>query len=198
MSVFNYKIQKYKNFTRLNELHTLVKNAYMESGIIPKDFKNNADFYPHLNSIPETTIIVAENENKIVGTISITLDGPEGLHTDKFFKKETDMIRNSGNKIVGSSWRIATSNEYRKNIRLFLDLVQETFFTAKEMNIETCLFVFLKKHEEFYKKLLDAEKINETECNFEDGNMINYVLMKTDTHNSQKHLSKIFTQRKFI
>ncbi len=196
MDINNYQIHRLTNFRRLNEIGKLVHDTLVESGHISSRYNKFVDLYPHLNKIPETTILIAELNGKIIGTNSMTLDNPAGLHSDKFFKEETDIFRKQ-NKILGSSWRIATEHEYRKNIRLFLDLIQNTFFAAKKMHIETCLFVFDKKHEEFYKKLLDAETIAEKIRNIEPEIDIPMILMRTDTENSQKHLSKIFTQRKF-
>ena len=197
MSINNYKIYKLTDSRRISEIGKLVHNTLVESG--HTSFRKNEliDLYPHLNFINETTILAAEINNKIIGTNSITLDSTYGLHTDFFFKKETNLIRSGESKILGSSWRIATDHEYRQNIRLFLDLIQSTFFVAKEKHIETCLFVFDKKHEEFYKKLLDAKTVAEKICNIDPKIDIPMVLMRTDTENSQKHISKLFTKRKF-
>ncbi len=196
MPLYDYNIHKLTNFNRLPEIGELVHDTLVESGHISSRYNKFVDLYPHLNKIPETTILIAELNGRIIGTNSMTLDNPKGLHTDKFFKEETDSFRKQ-KKILGSSWRIATAHEYRKNIRLFLDLIQNTFFLAKEMHIETCLFVFDKRHEEFYKKLIDAETVAEKISNIEPEIDIPMILMRTDTENSQKHLSKIFTQRKF-
>jgi len=197
MSIYDYKIQKLTDLKRLPEIGRLIHDTFIESGLISTKCKTTVDLYPHLNSRKETTILTAELNGKIIGTNSMTLDGPAGLHTDYYFKEETDFIRKTENTVLGSSWRIATSHEYRKKIRLFLDLIQKSFFIAKEKKIETCLFVFEKNHEEFYKKLLDAETIAQRNYNQYPYNNINFVLMKTDTQNSQKHLSKIFKRRKF-
>ena len=193
----NYKIQKLLDFGRLDEIGKLVHNTLVESGHISSQSNQHIDLYPHLNKIPETTILIAELNGNIIGTNSITLDNSFGLHTDYFFNEETNFIRAHESKILGSSWRIATYHKYRKNIRLFLDLIQNTYFVAKEKHIETCLFVFDKKHEEFYKKLLDAETVTEKTCNIDSRIDIPMVLMRTDTNNSKKHLSKLFIRRKF-
>lgn len=192
-----YKINKLKDFNRLPEISLLVRETFIESGLISDHFNSSADFYPHLNTIKETTILIAEQNGKIIGTNSMTTDSSVGLHTDSYFKEETDFIRKTEKKILGSSWRLATIHEYRNNIHLFLDLIQTSFHIAKEKHIETCLFVFNKKHEAFYKKLLDAETIAEKICTMDYEIKIPFVLMRTDTENSQKHLSKIFTRRKF-
>jgi len=197
MCINNYKIHKLDDYNRISEIGKLVHDTLVESKHISSRYNKFVDLYPHLNTIPETTVLIAELNGKIIGTNSMTIDNPHGLHTDKFFKEETDIIRKNENKILGSSWRIATEHKYRKNIRLFLDLIQNSFYLAKEMNIETCLFVFDIRHEEFYKKLIDAETITKKICNIEPEIDIPMVLMRTDTENSQKHLSKTFTRRKF-
>jgi len=197
MPLYNYQIQKLTDFKRLPEIGQLIHDTFIESGLISVKCKTAVDLYPHLNFIKETTILTAELNGKIIGTNSMTLDGPEGLHTDYYFKEETDFIRKNENTVLGSSWRIATSQKYRNHIRLFLDLIQRSFYIAKEKKIERCLFVFEKKHEEFYKKLLDAETIAQRNYNKYPYNNISFVLMKTDTENSQKHLSKIFSERTF-
>ncbi len=197
MSVYDYKIQNLTDFNRLPEVNKLVREGFIESGFISGDYNQQVDLYPHLNTIEETTIITAEMNGKIIGTNSMTLDSPAGLHTDIFFKKETDFIRNNENTILGSSWRIATAQEYRRNFRLFLDLIQNSVFAAKQKQIETCLYIFAKKHEEFYKKILDAETITEKKLTIDPKFKILFVLMRTDTENTQKHLSKIFSKRTF-
>ena len=193
----NYTIKELIDNNRLSEISSLVHETLVESNHITKRVDNIINLYPHLNNINQTNVLIAEINNKIIGTNSMTIDSEHGLHTDLFFKQETDYIRKSSDEKLGSSWRIATSKEYRGNIRLFLDLIQNSFFLAKEKGIETCLFVFDKKHEKLYKSLLDAETISEKVCNIEAGIDINMVLMKTDTENSQKHLNKIFIKRKF-
>ncbi len=193
----NYSINELIDYNRLSEISSMVHETLVESRHIIKGSTDKINLYPHLNNINQTTVLIAELNNNIIGTNSMTIDSEHGLHTDLFFKQETDYIRKSSEKKLGSSWRIATNKEYRGNIRLFLDIIQNSFFLAKKKGIETCLFVFDKKHEKLYKKLLDAETISEKVCNIEAEIDINMVLMKTDTENSQKHLNKIFIRRKF-
>lgn len=194
----NYTIEVLNDYSELFKIHKLVTKAYISSGILSETYSENADFYPQLNTIPETKIIIAKKNKKIIGTNSITIDGKAGLHTDHYFKKETDLIRKSSKKVLGSSWRIATSQEYHNKIGLFLDLIKKTFLIAKEENIEICLFIFLKKHEKFYKSFLDAETITEKKILLEPGRSVNYVLMKTETEKTQKHLLHILKNIKNI
>ena len=175
----------------------LAHDAFVESGLITKNNNKQLNLYPHLNFIENTKTIIAENSNKIIGTNSITVDGTNGLHTDNYFKEETDKIRYNSSEKIGSSWRIATCTEYHRNIRLLLDIIQNSVELAVKMNIEICLYAFNKKHENFYKQLLNAETIAQKKINQKQGLNTELVLMKTDTEKTRNHLNKLFIKRKF-
>jgi len=192
-----YKISILNDYNKLPEIHTLAHDAFIESGLIKKRKSNQLNLFPHLNLTKNTTTIIAEKNGKIIGTNSMTVDSEVGLHTDKYFKKETDKLRKDTSKKIGSSWRIATHKDFRSNIMLLLDLIEKSVNVAIDMKIDTCLYIFAKKHEGFYKKLLNAELIAEKKCFIDDGLEVNLVLMKTETNQTINHLNKIFIKRKF-
>jgi len=158
-TINNYEIHLLKDYQLLDKIHLLTYQAYVESELITENVNKRANIFPHLNEIKYTNIITAIKDNNIIGTNSLTIDSEYGLHSDIHFKEETDRIRTSVTGLSGSSWRIATVSEYRKNIRLLLDLIQFTVNLAVEKEIHTCVYVFAKKHEEFYKKLIGAETV---------------------------------------
>ncbi|MGD8974766.1 MAG: hypothetical protein PVJ56_15795, partial [Desulfobacterales bacterium] len=52
------------------------------------------------DALPETTTFVAEDERgRCVGALTVVFDSPIGLPADELYKKEIDIIRNSGGKI---------------------------------------------------------------------------------------------------
>lgn len=89
MSYNNYTIKELTDFFRLNELNSLVHDTLVESKHIKKRTSGLLDLYPKLNKIKQTTILIAELNNKIAGTNSMTIDSLYGLHTNFFFKEET-------------------------------------------------------------------------------------------------------------
>ncbi|MCF6367158.1 MAG: hypothetical protein L3J35_13285 [Bacteroidales bacterium] len=193
----DYSISILKDYSKLEEIHELAHNAFIESGLITKKQNNKLDLFPHLNKSKNTKTIIAEYSDKIIGTNSMTSDGINGLHTDKYFKKETDNFRKNTKIKIGSSWRLATHKDYRSNIMLLLDLIEKSVNVAINMKIETCLYIFAKKHEGFYKKLLNATLVAEKKCYIEKGLEVHLVLMKTETEETRKHLNEIFIRRKF-
>ncbi len=196
-NINDYSISILSEFHKLEEIHELCHDAYVESGLIFKRQDSKLNLFPHLNTIENTKTLIAVKDNKIIGTNSITSDGIFGLHSDMHFKEETDFFRLNTKGILGSSWRIATNKIYRNNIRLLLDLVQNTVKLAVEMNIQTCLYVFAKKHEDFYKKLIGAETISQKRSNLEPGLNVDLVLMKTETVKTREFMNDLFIRRKF-
>ena len=61
--------------------------------------------HPDFDHIPETTILVAELNEEIVGTISITLDGTRGLPLDKGFDRTCMIMRACGIRMA-QVWRV--------------------------------------------------------------------------------------------
>lgn len=194
----SYTISVLNDFSRLNEVHSLVHDAFVDAGLCPKKTNNLLNLYPHLNRIEETKIIIAEKDGKIIGTNSVTVDGEYGLHTDSYFKEETDLIRKESTNKIGSSWRIATDKNYRNNIGLLLDIIRKTVEIIIEMDIETCLYSFSTKHEKFYKKLLNAETIAESDVFLKEGLKTRSVLMKTNATKTINHLNKTFFNKRKI
>ena len=190
-----HQISILKDFKRLKEVHELAYSSYFknEENNKPADI----NLFPILDTSKNTKTIVVEIEDKIIGTNSLTIDGEFGLPSDKYFKEETDAIRKNTSGNVGNSWKIATSQDYKSNVMLLFDIIQKTSELAVEMKIDTCLYIFPKKHENIYKKMINAEKIAEKKCNIGDVKDVHLVLMKTETKNSIKHFKSLFTKRKF-
>lgn len=188
----NFKIEILNDFSKLKEIHELTYGKFFN---IEKKYDPN--LFPGFDVSKNTKTIIVEDNNKVIGTNSITIDGKLGLPSDKYFKKETDIIRNKTDGKVGNSWKIAISEKYRKNISILFDIIQKTVELAVEMDIQTCLYIFPKKHENVYKKFIKAETIAEKKCDIGDKKDVHLVLMKTETKQTIEHLNNLFTNRKF-
>ncbi|MFC1479119.1 hypothetical protein ACFL6F_00840 [Planctomycetota bacterium] len=147
-------IRPVQNSWEMDKVYRIVHDAYLERGYIEKQPDGKLIHYPHLDGIPETTILVALENGEIVGTNSITIDGPFGMHVDEDFKKECDQIRFE-NRLLASSWRIATKKSCRNERKAVMQLIQETVDHALGNGVETMLFTFNPRHERIYKKLLN-------------------------------------------
>jgi len=142
----------------LDCVYCLTHDAYLAKGYCLPQPQGRLIHYPHLDGIPETTVLIAILNGGIAGTNSLTLDGPCGLHVDHDFKPECDAIRAEGRRLA-ASWRIATSASLRSETRVVLALIQETVRQALLAGVETCVFTFNPRHERIYKRLLNMQTV---------------------------------------
>jgi len=188
----DYKLKIVNEDNKLVKIHELAYGNYFIN-----NNKKDPNLFPGFDKSNDTKIIVAEINDNIIGTNSITVDGDLGLPSDKYFKAETNLVRSTTKGLVGNSWKIAISQQYKCNIGVLFDLIQKTVELAVDMDIESCLYIFPKKHENVYKKFIKAETISEKKCNIGDKKDVHLVLMKTDTKETVEHLNQLFTNRKF-
>lgn len=142
------------NAEELDQVYRMTHDAYVEMGFIDPRPDGRLVHYPHLDALLETIVLVATEGGRIVGTNSLTFDGPAGLHVDEDFKAEADLVRATGRKLA-SSYRINTLLECRQRSDIVKALIRETVRVALANGIETCLFIFHKRHERIYRKLLN-------------------------------------------
>lgn len=164
----------------LDKVYGLTHTSWVESGLVLPQPNGRIIHHPHLDASKDTTILVAIEDGIIVGTNSITIDGPSGLHVDHGFKDETDVIRAEGNRLA-SSWRVATLPEYRSRSSLFKALVKATVRLAIEKDVDTCLFLFPPKHESIYQRLINAKTVCNKIIKYEEGFVVTAVMMRTET-----------------
>lgn len=163
----------------MDEVYRIVHDSYLERGYIEEQPDGKLIHYPHLDGIPETIVLAAVEDGRIVGTNSITMDGPCGLHVDADFKEECDRIRAEGRKLA-SSWRIATRSSCRSERKTVMRLIQETVDQALDHGIETMLFTFNPRHEKIYRKLLNLTTIARSDGSIGSLSHAPAVLMRVD------------------
>lgn len=144
----------------MDAVYRMTHDAYVEMGFIRPHPGGKLIHYPHLDRIPETTVLLARLDGSIVGTNSLTLDGPAGLHVDEDFKTEADRIRAEG-RALAASYRINTCPEVRQRNAIVMGLIRETVRIALARGVETCLFIFHKRHERIYQRLLNMKTVAE-------------------------------------
>ena len=146
----------------MDKVYRLTHDAYLEQGYCAPQPDGRLIHYPHLDGIPETTVLVAEENGQIVGTNSLTLDGPAGLHVDSDFKAECDRIRaeaRAAGRRLGASWRIATRSSCRQVAVVVKSLIRETVSRFVADGVETVVFTFNPRHERIYKRLLNMRTV---------------------------------------
>ncbi|MFH1022284.1 MAG: hypothetical protein V1809_02735 [Planctomycetota bacterium] len=174
-------IRPVRSSREMDAVYRLVHDTFLERGYCASQPDGRLIHYPHLDHIPETTVLAAVLKGEIVGTISYTFDGPAGLHTDKDFKAECDVIRAEG-KRLGASWRIATRNRFRYEKEVVMALIRTTVHYILDSGVETSVFTFNPRHERVYQRMLNMTTV--TRSAGTDGlSNAPAVLMRMETEN---------------
>ena len=146
----------------MDEVYRLTHDTFLEQGYCEPQPDGRLIHYPHLEGLPETTTLIAEEHGEIVGTNSMTLDNPVGLHVDVDFKAECDRIRaecRALGRSLGASWRIATKGSCRNTTAVIKGLIRETVRRFIVGGVETVVFTFNPRHERIYRRLLNMKTI---------------------------------------
>lgn len=175
------EIKLVKTKEELHEVYKLTYQEFLKKGYIDEnEDKEFIHFHGILDNIPQTSVFIALEDNKVVGTNSITMDSENGIHTMVDFPKTTMRERLTG-KVLASSWRIVVDHNYKHTL-VIKKLIKATIDLGLSKGTETCLFTFNPKHAFIYQKLLNAEIVEFTESTIGFHNAP-AVLMRLDTKN---------------
>ena len=187
-------VRPVRNDAELDAVYRLTHDAYVERGYCAPQPDGRLIHYPHLDRIPETTILVACSEGDVVGTISWTRDSATGLHVDADFKAECDTIRKEGRGLA-SSWRIATKNSCRAERRYVMALIQAAVNLWFESRLATCVFTFNPRHERIYQRMLNMTTVARS-AGTHGLNAAPAVLMRAEFQNIPERFTRALTSAK--
>lgn len=142
----------------LDAVHRLIHDAYVEQGYIEPRPDGRLRHYADIEAAPENMVLVAIDGGAIVGTVSVTLDGPAGLHVDHDFRALCDDVRAEGLP-VGAVWRIVTEPGHRASRALVIELIRGTIAVFQRVGVATSLCTFAPRHERAYERLLGFRTI---------------------------------------
>ena len=158
------RIRKATTLQDLEAVWRLTHDMYVAEGYAEPRSDGQLRHYPHLDAVPETTILMAEDEDgTLVGSNSYTIDGPAGLHADDDFRDVIDSVRaecRAAGTRLGASWRIATRPGCREHLFVVMQLISATLEGGREL-ADVVLFTFNPKHESFYGRMLGLRTIAE-------------------------------------
>lgn len=188
-------IRKASSLKDLKAVWKLTHDMYVAEGYAQPQPDGMLCHYPHLDGIPETAVFVAEDERgRIVGTNSLTLDGPAGLHVDDDFKDLADAVRAECRreaKTLGASWRIVTEPGYRQSLDVVMRLITATIEEGRRWGgLHVWLFTFNPKHQKFYNRMLDFRTISDVR----DGHSVGKapaILMRGEMENMVRRWEQV-------
>jgi hypothetical protein len=143
----------------MEAVHRLTYKVYLKQGYCLPHRDGLLLHYPALDGIKETRVFVAEENGRVVGTNSYTVDGPEHLPEDVDFPNEMKLLRKrcwDCGLEIGSSWRLVVDPEAGQPMRTALLLINKTmeeFVNERDLH----LFMFHPKHLSFWQRVLDLD-----------------------------------------
>lgn len=166
----------------LADVYRLTYREYLSAGYIAPNADKVLAHYAELDTIAETTVFGAYSGNELIGTNSLTVDGPMGLHVDHDFPDQVRRIRRwcKGRALaLGASWRIVTDRKIRRGFAVLMELVRATVRKSCELGLHVTLCSFHPQHERTYHRLLGFETIARDVCRAAGGSPA--VLMYGDS-----------------
>lgn len=148
--------------TDLDHVYRLTHDAYVALGYIAPRPDGRFRHYEAVDAAPENMVLVALEDGAVVGTVSVTLDGPAGLHVDHDFAGETAAVRAEG-RPVGACWRIVTEPRHRASAALVMELIRATGDVFARCGVATALCTFAPRHERAYQRAIGLTTIARTD-----------------------------------
>lgn len=146
----------------LDAVYRLTHDAYVALGYIAPQPAGRLRHYADIDAAPENVVLVGDEGGTIVGTVSVTVDGPARLHVDHDFRAACDAVRAEGAP-VAASWRIVTAPDHRASSALVLELIRAVIDVVRRFGVDTVLMSFAPHHERAYSRLLGMTTLARTE-----------------------------------
>ena len=198
MSLSSYSIRPLARCSPLDDIHRLTHDTLVEAGDVAPRPDQKITLYPHLDVSPNTIVLVAEREGTIVGTNSLTIDGPDGLSTDFLFQRETDQLRRETLKRqrLGCSWRMATRREFRSQRTLIVDLMRQSMLNALAMDIDILLLAIDERRLTFYERLLGATAVTRKPASLDGNITVNAALVRVNMVEGWAQFKRVLRENK--
>ena len=149
----------------LYKVYRLCYETYFAEGYCVFDAGGILVHYPRLDALPETSIIMEEDEmGNLIASNTLTLDSPVGFHVDQDFPDEVNVIRKicaKENRKLAASWRIITQKYIRNTREVVFELIRKTINLGITKGVDYCLFSFNPRHEAFYTRYLSLERVGD-------------------------------------
>lgn len=141
----------------------LTYEAYVGRGLCGPNSERLLRHHSQLDGIPQTKVVLVEDEQGLAGTISVTEDGRCGLHVDATFPAMTWAVRRACGEDglrLGASWRVITRLDVRPQGRVLSVLIGAALRDMLTRRLDVTLYSFHPRHERVHRKLLGLETID--------------------------------------
>jgi hypothetical protein len=152
------EIRPIQSLEELREVYRLTHDCYVEKNYIEPRASQILVHYPEFDHLAETHILVAIQGNEVVGSVSFTVDGPNGFVIDKDYAKSCDAIRHEGHR-VANVWRLVIKKSCRSSNQVLMGLLTRALTTLMNLGTRTCLIDVNREHEAAYRRFLNMTPV---------------------------------------
>lgn len=143
----------------LTEIKRLTHDEYLRRGLIRPQADRMFSLYQQFDGIKETIPLVAVDGDRIVGTMSITLDSERGLPGEDDYPVEIAAIRSIGIPL-GAVWRLAVE---RGNYEHWHSAAQRLMYVGSQEMVDRgepiMLHICHPRHATYYGKRLGFRQV---------------------------------------
>jgi len=113
-----------------------------------------------LNHDPNKITLVAYQDDKVVGTLTLGMDSPQGMVVDELYKREADLLRAAGRKLCDIT-RLAVDQDI-KSKSVLAALFHLSFIYGHNIHKATDFLIEVNpRHALFYQRMLGFEPYGE-------------------------------------
>ena len=156
------EIRRVANVAEMEEVYRLTHDSYVSKAYTEIQDNGLLLHYPEFDVIPETKVLAALQDGKMIGTISLTIDGPFGFTLDRDFRDDIAKLRDEGRR-VAVIWRLVVREDCRSSRTVLLGLISAVTRLAISHGVNTYLFEVNPKHERVYMRLLNMSVVARNE-----------------------------------
>jgi hypothetical protein len=141
----------------LEEAYCLVHESYIEAGYMdphPSGLRVRI-----FEALPHTVTFIAQEQGKVIGTISLVLDSPLGLPMEESFGEELDGLRQQGRRIAEVS-SLAVAKGCR-NLGVFVRLCKYMTLYAIHAGLDDLCIGISPEHAPFFQEVYLFEPLGD-------------------------------------
>lgn len=136
----------------------LYHDCLVSENAIQVQASGTINMYPQLENLYNSDVVLVKEDNRIVGTVSVSKDAHMSSPADKYFPKEMMQIRESNNRIC-NVWRICTHPDYRSKNSLIKQLLKKAIQVIIKKGYEEIVIAVNPENDFFYKRVLNFTEI---------------------------------------
>lgn len=150
----SYKIRLAHSRMSFNSASMLVQRMYLQKGYD----------IPGMQKMPDRITLTASEDGTVAGTITLGIDGDNGLLADENYKQEVDRLRAEGHHVCELTKFAVDQTRGSKRVLAALFNVAYIFGRVLQKQSDVIIEV-TPKHAKFYKRMLGFEQMGQERLN---------------------------------